>query len=42
MAEEMNTTIIETEETILKASNTYQTINVMNIFSISEDLQSLV
>ena len=39
---ETNTTIIEMEGTILKASNNYWTMNTMNIFSISEDLQSLV
>ncbi len=42
MAKETNTTITEMERTILKASNNHQTINTMNIFSISEDLQSLV
>ena len=42
LAEETNTTITEIEEMILKASNNHQTLNTTNIFSISEDLQSLI
>lgn len=42
LVEEANMTIIEIEETILKASNNHQTLNTANIFSISEDLQNLV
>ena len=42
MEEEMNTTIMEMKETILKTSSNHWTINVTNIFSISENLQSLV
>ena len=40
--EETNTIITEIEETILKASNNHWTLNTANIFSISEDLWSLV
>jgi len=42
LAEKTNTTITEIEGTILKASNNHWTLNAANIFSISEDLQSLV
>ena len=42
VAEEMNTTIIEMEGTILKASINNQITNVMNILGISEDLQNLI
>ena len=42
IVEEINTIITEMEGIILKASNNYWTMNVMNIFSISENLQSLV
>ena len=42
LVEEANMTIIEIEETILKASNNHQTLKTANIFSISEDLQNLV
>ena len=38
MAEEMNTTVMEMEGTILEASINNRTINVMNITQISEDL----
>ena len=42
IAREANTTIIEIEETILKASINNRTTNVMNILGISEDLQYLI
>jgi len=42
MAEEMNTMIMEMEGTILMASINNQTVNIMNITQISEDLQYLV
>jgi len=35
LAEKTNLIIIEIEGTILKASNNYQTLNAVNIFSIS-------
>ena len=38
IAEEVNTTITEIEGNILKASINNQTINVMNILGILEDL----
>jgi len=42
MTEETNTTITEIEGNILKASINNQIMNVMNILSISEDLQTLI
>jgi len=39
---ETNTTIIEIEEVILKASINNWVINVMNIAGVSEDLRYLV
>ena len=42
LAEETNTTIMEMKGTILKASNNHWILNTANIFSISENLQSLV
>ena len=39
---ETNTTIIEMEDTILKASINNQTLNATNITGISEDLQYLI
>ena len=42
IVEEMNTTIMKIEDTILKASINNQTINTMNILGISEDLQHLI
>jgi len=42
IVEEINTTIIEMEETVLMASINDQTVNTMNIMQISEDLQYLV
>ena len=42
MAEEVNTTITEMEETILKASINNRMMNVTNILEISEDLQNLI
>ena len=42
IAEEINTTIMEVEGTILQASNNYQSQNIASIFSISEDLQNMV
>jgi len=39
---ETNTTIIEIEDTILKASTNNQVTNVMNIAEISEDLRYLI
>ena len=42
IAEEINTTITEVEETILQASNNYWSQNAASIFSISEDLQNIV
>ena len=42
LAEKINTAITEMKETILKASNNHWTLNTVNIFSISKDLQSLV
>jgi len=38
IAVEMNTTIIEMEDTILKASTNNQVINTTNITGVSEDL----
>ena len=38
IVKETNTTIIEIEETILKASINNQTMNTINILEISEDL----
>jgi len=38
IAEEANTTIMEVEESVLTASITNRTTNVMNIAQISEDL----
>jgi len=42
MAEEANTMITEVEEPVLAASINNETINVMNITQISEDLRYLV
>jgi len=42
MAKETNTTIMEIEELILKASKNNWVMNAINIFRISEDLQSLI
>ena len=42
LVEKTNTTIMEMKETILKASNNHQTLNAVNIFSISKDLWNLV
>jgi len=42
IAGEINTTIIEMEDTILKASINYRTTNAMNILGISEDLRYLI
>ena len=42
MAEETNNTITEIEETILKASNNNQIMNVINILGISKDLWNLI
>jgi len=42
IAAEMNTTIMEMEDTILKASVNNRVINTMNITGISEDLQYLI
>ena len=38
LVEKTNTTIMEMEGTILKASNNHQTLNTVNIFNISKDL----
>ena len=42
IAGEMNTTITEIEETILKASINNRMTNTMNILEISEDLRYLI
>ena len=42
IAAEMNTTIMEMKDTILKASTNNQIINAMNITGVSEDLQYLI
>ena len=42
IAAETNTTIIEMEDTILKASTNNQVINTTNITGVSEDLQYLI
>ena len=42
IVEETNTTIMEMEGTILKASINNQIMNMMNILGISEDLQYLI
>ena len=42
IAAEMNTTIMEMEDTILKASVNNRVINTMNITGISEDLRYLI
>jgi len=42
IAGETNTTIMEIEETILKASINNRTMNATNILGISEDLQYLI
>ena len=42
IAKETNITIIEMEETILKASINNQTMNTTNILGISEDLWYLI
>ena len=42
IVEEMNTTIMEIEEIILKASINNQMMNAINILGISEDLQYLI
>ena len=42
IAKETNTTVMEMEETILKASINNRTMNVTNIFGISENLQYLI
>ena len=42
IAAETNTTIIEMEDTILKASTNNQIINTTNITGVSEDLQYLI
>jgi len=42
IAAETNTTIIEMEDSILKASINNQVINVINIAGVSEDLQYLI
>ena len=42
IAEEVNMTIIEIEETILKVSINNQTMNAMDILGILEDLQYLI
>jgi len=42
IAGEMNTTITEMEETILKASINNRMTNTMNILEISEDLRYLI
>ena len=42
IAGEINTTITEIEETILKVSINNQTMNATNILGISEDLQYLI
>ena len=42
MAKETNMMITEIEGTILKASINNQTMNVINILKISEDLQYLI
>ena len=42
IVEEVNMTIMEMEETILKASINNQTMNTMNILEILEDLQYLI
>ena len=42
IAEETNTTIIETKKTILNVSINNQTMNATNILWISEDLQYLI
>ena len=42
IAAETNTTIIEMEDTILKASTNNQVINTTNITGVSENLQYLI
>jgi len=42
IASKANTTIIEIDKTILKASINNRTTNTMNILEISEDLQYLI
>ena len=42
IAEGMNTTVMEIEGIILKASINNRTMNVMNILEISENLQYLI
>ena len=42
IVEETNITITEAKETILQASNNYQSQNAASIFTISEDLQNLI